>query len=434
VTARAIEALFPGQLDQLCETLAYHFHRAEAAEPAIRYLTMAADRARRTYSNTEAIGYYLAALEQAAERYPEKAAQAQESLGDVLVRVGRNDEGREAYANALGNTPAADPVWRARLHRKTGNTWINVRQADKALSAYASAEAALGTNTPQEPASLNEWLEIQLDVVWAYYWLNQAETMAELLDRIRPFIQEKASAEQRARLYLALVSAAWRRDGFVTTDETLGYARSAVSAADEAGDLEQISWTRSGLGMALLTRGDLEEGKSVLETASEVAERIGAAERQAVSLAYLTLAHRKRRDAASLRAVAQRCIEVGTRSSMPFYSGQATANLAWAAWYDGNLRDAKEMGREAFSLWGAVPNPGVWFAAWPLLAVAWTENDLAEATENARRLLAPPSFRLSPEMHELLGGAISASEAGEQDRSRELLKSALDLAQRTGWL
>ena len=43
--AEAIEQLFPGRLDELSATLAYHFERAEAREKAIRYLRQAAERA-----------------------------------------------------------------------------------------------------------------------------------------------------------------------------------------------------------------------------------------------------------------------------------------------------------------------------------------------------------------------------------------------------
>jgi predicted ATPase len=103
VTAEAVEALFPQQLEELSATLAYHYERAEAREKAISYLAQAAERARRTYSNAEALAFYRSALGQAQElrrashtpeHWREQAVGLHEKIGDVLVLLGRYDESR----------------------------------------------------------------------------------------------------------------------------------------------------------------------------------------------------------------------------------------------------------------------------------------------------------------------------------------------------
>ncbi len=62
VTAESIEALFSSNSDDLAATLAYHYQQAEEQEKALHYLTLAADQAKATYANAEAIAFYEAAL------------------------------------------------------------------------------------------------------------------------------------------------------------------------------------------------------------------------------------------------------------------------------------------------------------------------------------------------------------------------------------
>ena len=54
--AEVIETLFPGRIEELSATLGYHFERAEATGRAIFYLGRAAERAKATFANAEAIG------------------------------------------------------------------------------------------------------------------------------------------------------------------------------------------------------------------------------------------------------------------------------------------------------------------------------------------------------------------------------------------
>src|SRR5207247_2465459 len=59
----AIEALYPGGLEEHVEQLAYHYERSGADEKAVEYLLKAGEKARRAYLNEEAIGYFQRALE-----------------------------------------------------------------------------------------------------------------------------------------------------------------------------------------------------------------------------------------------------------------------------------------------------------------------------------------------------------------------------------
>ena len=83
-----IEESFPERRDELSATLARHWRAAGVHGRALDCLIAAAERARRTFSNAEALELYAAALEEAGDD-PAKKAEIDESLGDVLLLAGR---------------------------------------------------------------------------------------------------------------------------------------------------------------------------------------------------------------------------------------------------------------------------------------------------------------------------------------------------------
>ena len=92
--AEAVETLFPGRIDELSATLGYHFERAEATQRAIYYLGRAAERAKATFANAEAIGFFESAIRLIArtggEQFRQDGARLNEGLGDVLTLAGRH--------------------------------------------------------------------------------------------------------------------------------------------------------------------------------------------------------------------------------------------------------------------------------------------------------------------------------------------------------
>ena len=124
LVAEAIESLFPGRLDELSTTLGFHYERAEATERAIFYLGRAAERAKATFANAEAIAFYQSAIGQITRsgdrQFRESEWRLNEGLGDVLTLVGRHEEARDAFGRAQVLAGNADPISRSRLHRKNG--------------------------------------------------------------------------------------------------------------------------------------------------------------------------------------------------------------------------------------------------------------------------------------------------------------------------
>ncbi|HEY3063776.1 MAG TPA: adenylate/guanylate cyclase domain-containing protein, partial [Chloroflexota bacterium] len=63
----ALELLYPDRLDELVGELAFHFGLSPNDGKAVHWLVRAGDRARALFANTEALGYYSAALERTGQ-------------------------------------------------------------------------------------------------------------------------------------------------------------------------------------------------------------------------------------------------------------------------------------------------------------------------------------------------------------------------------
>ncbi len=438
MTAEAIEALFASHVGDFSASLAHHYRQADVPDKALDYSLAASEQARSTYSNAEAIGYYQAALEQAQRCAPERAPDIYEGMGELLTRMGRGDEARDAFGQALSTLEPKAGIERARLHRKRGNSWMVAREMQNAVSCFFGAVEALGPEPLADNASWREaWLDIHLDICWAYYWSDRTEELEELIETMRPLVAESGNLTHRVRFLDSLVLLAWRRERYVTSDQTLAYARETVELSEgkgvQAQDITMRSVRRILLGMCHLWRNELEEAEENLEAGAKEAERIGSLEDQVLALTYLAATHRRLHAPQKVRELAAQTLELA-RGKMSFYVGSAQANLCWVNWAEGDAKAAVENGRAAFASWGPVPNPMVWMASWPLLALALSEGRIEDALGQARLLVEPPTVRLPAVLENALRDALSTGDVDRSDRAMRLLTQSVSLAQETGWL
>jgi class 3 adenylate cyclase/tetratricopeptide (TPR) repeat protein len=440
--AEALERLFPDRMEEQVGLLAHHWEQAEEPEKAQHYLYQAGEQARRQYANEEAITYFrraLALLEDAPPDAPRKKAATKlyESLGDVLKLTGQYDEARTAYQNALASIPSQDRIGQGRLHCKTGMTWRFPRRFEKAMQAYDKAETALGQE-PAEAASewWQEWVEIQLERINVHYFQGELREMTELVEKIRPVVEQRGTPLQRVDFFLTLILANNRRDRFIVSEQTLAYSRAYLEAAQESGSLSRITHARFVLGFNLLWRGEFDEAKEQLKAALELAVRMGNMYLQTQCLTYLTILYRKCGQVEEARDYALRSLEAATSVQNPTYIGTARANLAWVAWRKANLTEALEKGKAALESWQQSPSSCMfqWLSLYPLTSVALAHDRIPEAVEYARGLLEPAQQALPDPLRTVLEEAIKTRERGEPEAARTHLDRAIELAQEMGYL
>jgi serine/threonine protein kinase/tetratricopeptide (TPR) repeat protein len=419
-------------------TLGHHFAAAERPDRAVHYLKLAANHARATYANEEAIRLYREAIHQMdhmASQDPVNQAKRSgslvslhESLADVLSLACLRDEARSAYEQALASALTEESIVRSRLYRKIGKTWETQNQHEAALRQYHRAQECLGTMLVGAPRDVrDEWIQVRIDELWVYYWLGRVPEMAQLSGELEPLIADDSSPLQRSRFFDALMKRNLRRDRYTITSETLAFARTAFMASKQANDEFQVMNTQFNLGFVQLFSGFYELATADLAAALGMAERGGDLIQQTRCLIYLSLAARLLGNIPETRLYTDRCLAVATTAGMREYIGACRANQAWLSLQQNDFGEAVEWAQEAIKLWRSITLVFAfeWMALLPGLCAALALDDLDTAVSYVGALLAPGQQPLPPPAVESLTVASAAWSAGDRTGARTNLSLAL---------
>ncbi|MFO7697740.1 MAG: BTAD domain-containing putative transcriptional regulator [Anaerolineae bacterium] len=440
--AEALERLHAGELDPVSHQVAAHYERAALPARAVPYYWRAAEVARHVYANDEAVALLRRGLALCAddgrsvtgEGSDEMAAHLYEGLGDVLELAARHGDALQAYQEARVRVGRADAIWQARLYRKAAAVTREQRLYAETLEACHQAELMLGEPADDEAGPWwAEWLEVQVERVWAHYWLAQWPAMEELVDRVGPVVEELGSAAGRWRFLTAACLMEMRRDRYVVSDRTLTLACQALSAAREWGDLKAISEAQFEIGFLHLWRRELAAAEENLQAALALDETCGAAGIRTIILTYMTVLHRFRGEIELVRICAREAEQAAVAAQMPDYVAAAQGNLAWVAWREGKPAEAEELGWAALSQWqaSALVYPFRWIGLWPLVAVALARGQVEEAGGHALALLEPTQQRLPEALNAPLEAAAHADSQGMAGRR---LYRATEIARELGYL
>jgi len=387
----------------------------------------------------------LTFAESAKERHQEMAVQLHERLGDILHLTGGQDRALGAYRDALDNVWGQDWISRARLHRKLGNIWREKHQYHQALRAYETAETTLeeeSARAKQEQLPLDywqEWVQLQLERMWVYYWLDQWYEIANLEEEIRGTVEQFGTPAQHVNFLLSLTSLHLLRDRYVVSDVVISNTQAALAISQTSGSIGELAWVRFLLGFGQLWRGDLDKAEEQMLAALKGAETTGDIVHQSRCLTYLTVLYRKRGQVDCVQAYAARSLSMAEAAEMPEYVGTARANQAYVAWHVGDYAGSRAHGQAALASWHQLPTRHAscsfqWTALWPLVAIALTDGELSKAIEYARILLEPSQQRLPDPLARAVEQAIDDWENGQLDEVETHLGLAVSLAQESSYL
>ena len=147
IVANSIEDVNRDSLDDVVGHLAYHYYHCRNKEKAPVYLTRAAEEAKKSYSNEEAIRFYSEALEFEMER--QKRRQILEDSGAIYELIGDLDKSLEAYRGAL--ELAEEDGKRASIKTRIGSLHETKGEHEESLKSLADAhEMVRGRETEEE--------------------------------------------------------------------------------------------------------------------------------------------------------------------------------------------------------------------------------------------------------------------------------------------
>jgi class 3 adenylate cyclase/tetratricopeptide (TPR) repeat protein len=431
--ATALETNCEGRELEFAADLGHHFSRAEQPAKAVHYLTIAADRARRTYANTEAVALYRLALSQVApsqtgigELRSAVFTRLAEALGDVLRLEGDYAAATSSFREALRALEPDDDLVRSRLLLKIAADYVVQRDHEAARAAVEEAENALGTSPFGTTELWQTWIDAQIIRSEIAYYGSDVEEQARVLTGARPVLERHGSASQRAELYRQLAFAENIKSRFVVSQEALDFAKAALAATRDLNDPATTAAAEFYLGMSYLWFGELDAAEPHLDAALRFAEERGDVLLQARSLTYLAVLARMRGDVERTQALARRSEAAAKEAGLLEYTAMAQANRCWVAWRR-NDEALEAHGRAALEIWEAIPlhYPFVFMALWPLMAHALSKDRIAEAVNLARRILDPLQRRPAPPVEARLRRALDAFDEGDPETATRSLAAAL---------
>jgi tetratricopeptide (TPR) repeat protein len=263
--------------------------------------------------------------------------------------------------------------------------------------------------------------------------MTQVPEMTRLIEQVQPILEQEGTAAQRADFW---VHVAWRdalRDRYVVSEATLAVCRRGLEAAQETRSPTVIGPAHFGLGYCLLLSNRLTDAEEQLQTALRLAEQVGDAELHArCRLHFLPMVFRRRGQVESVRDAIDEALARGERR----YPDVIAAQRAWLAWRDGDRKAVEHHGQAALETWRKPWRvyPFQWMGLWPLLGVALEGEQIAQALDYARLLLAPTQQHLPESLHPTLAAALEAGKREQLQDSQRLLEQALAVARDLGYL
>ena len=144
-------------------------------------------------------------------------------MGDLLYFTTRYEEAQQAFSEAqtaVAQTIAPDPIWLCRLHRKLGSAHMPLHQYDRAFYQFEQAKASLGAEpTESDVRWWREWINLQQERKYLFYWLNKWQQIAAILEESRPILNRYGTPAQRA--YFFDPSMFFVRDRYHVSDEVM---------------------------------------------------------------------------------------------------------------------------------------------------------------------------------------------------------------------
>lgn len=423
-TAETIEMLFADQLDELAPTLAYHYEAAESHEKAADYFTRAGDRAQQTYANLEAIAFYRAAIRQ-WEQLGDKAklASCYENLGMVLSFIGQMEDALHAYDSALAYLDDVDVVARARVYRREGNAYNLQRRTDDMFVVYDKAVAELGSRTM---VSTQEWIDLQLDRIWAYYFAAKMPEIKAIMEAARAVVEEHGTLAQKARWFEALSLVDFRVCRyFQLPDTTLENVKKQVATAQASGNRRVIGRAQTLMGFVHLWRDEIDDAENFLLIGLKDVEAVGDVDTLFINLNYMALIGRKRGDVKLTREWARRTLALSEKAKNPFYRGASLGSLAWAELQAGNDEQAHAYLVDGLASNEKVPSPLRFLVLGPALAIEADNKNWGVAIGYVKKLLHPSQQKMPDELQSMLEDAVANWEAGDASATESLLEQSL---------
>lgn len=148
--ARTIEALSDQNPDKFIFELAHHYIEGEDHQKALEYVWPAANKAKASYANEDAVRYYrktIELMENKGEKDNSQWKQAYQELMEIYVMIGLTDEAISLSQILL--PLINEPLSRAKIHQKVGRAYYRKGEWAKSEDNFRKGLALLDYKIPR---------------------------------------------------------------------------------------------------------------------------------------------------------------------------------------------------------------------------------------------------------------------------------------------
>lgn len=437
--AEALENLSPQALNPISQQLAAHYEQAGLDDKAIVYYLRAAQVARQVFANTDAVNLLQHGLKLSQEAaLVDWIPQLWEEMGDVNTLMVKHEDALNSFQSALDSLNVANPQHQARLLRKMSEVKREQRLYLDALDLCSRADVVLGDPKEDDSNFLwwEGWLEVQVEKIWAYYWLANWQEMDALVFNLEPLVQSHASPSSHLRFLLASCLMNLRKFRYVVSDKMLEHSKEALKLSSDYGSLRTKLDCQFELGFLHLWRRELDAAQEALYKALEGATNAKILPLWVLSLTYLTVVFRFMGQLDAVSDFSHRAGEMAQDAHMPDYVATALANQAWIAWRNGNLPETKKLGEQALVIWQQSPlvYPFQWMALFPLIAAAHGQEREDEVGLYIHALLEHTQQILPDPLNHMLKTTNQSKRTGFEGEAQNYLDQVLTLSKTLGYL
>ncbi|MFQ5910130.1 MAG: BREX system ATP-binding domain-containing protein [Thermoplasmata archaeon] len=262
VTANSIEKLYKDDLDEVIGDLAFHYYRCRNREKALLYLIRAAEKAKKDYSNEEAIRFYTEALE--LEEDARERMEIFEGLGYVHDLIGDYDMGLASYERALELTE--DKRKRAELLAGKGELQRKRGESEEAMRVLRQALSLVGNKACKEEA-------LVLNVIGhVQEYRGDVDSALESYGRS---LEIREKIDDQAGIAGSLNNIGNILLHHADFDRALEYYHRSVEISENIGHLQVLATHLRNIGAVHLHRGDYDLALDYSKRSLEIREKIG---------------------------------------------------------------------------------------------------------------------------------------------------------------
>lgn len=367
IIASSIETLYKDNLGEVIGDLAFHCKHCSDKGKASVYLTKAAEEAKKSYSNEEAIRFYSESLE--FEEDSEKRASILTKLGCVYELIGDYDKSLAAYRDAL--ELVQDPKRKAGIWSKIGSVHDNKGEYEESTSAYAEAFDIVKGDRSETEADVVlgignvHWCKGEFEEALGCY-----QSALEIAEKVGDQMIIAASMTNIGNIHV---------NKGEYEDALEGYQKS-LELRESAGDERRTAHTLGNIGALHYNKGEYEKALEYYERSLEILEKIGDQQGIAISLNNIGVLHEDRGEYEKALGTYEKSLEILEKIGDQAVIASSLHNIGLVHRYLGDLDLALENFEKSMEMCVKIGYPiGVAFNSAGIAEVYLEKKDLENA-------------------------------------------------------